>query len=426
MSRSLAVLLAAAGLLASAPASASYSLVDSSGLEYFFEDNVSSVSSSYGSTVYTWANSASAAASDATYTAAVPTTTTSGASTSTTLGDAFDGYNGIIVNGTPYYNNGAAAPIAGCSDREYQFNTQTIGDLEVQRRVFVPDTDTFARWLTTITNTSGSAVTVEVDVRSNMGSDDDTIVLGSSSGDTVAASDDTWFATGGDYDDPRVAHVLGNPSGAVQASEVEVGAEFNGSAYADQLRWVYSFEVAAGETASVLNFVSGQPTNDAAVTAGSYLEGLPAGTLACMTAEEFAAVVNFAVDCSAEDDQCSAGVYDPVSGECQAAPANEGESCDDGDVCTLDDVCSAGVCAGEEDPECGGDDGGGDDGGGDDGGGDDGTGDDGGDVDGGEDGDAGDDGGGGKGGSCAVASGGAGSLAALLLVGAAVGRRRRR
>jgi hypothetical protein len=55
-------------------------------------------------------------------------------------------------------------------------------------------------------------------------------------------------------------------------------------------------------------------------------------------------------DCSDLDDQCNAGACDPDSGQCAAMPANEGEACDDEVVCTYDDVCSSGTCAGVSDP----------------------------------------------------------------------------
>jgi len=53
-----------------------------------------------------------------------------------------------------------------------------------------------------------------------------------------------------------------------------------------------------------------------------------------------------AVDCSGLDDDCILGVCNPVSGACEAQPYNEGLSCNDADLCTTGDVCTAGVCGG--------------------------------------------------------------------------------
>jgi hypothetical protein len=53
-----------------------------------------------------------------------------------------------------------------------------------------------------------------------------------------------------------------------------------------------------------------------------------------------------AKDCSALDGVCGVGACDPQTGECgaQAIPEMEGAVCDDGFVCTPDDVCTAGLC----------------------------------------------------------------------------------
>ena len=65
------------------------------------------------------------------------------------------------------------------------------------------------------------------------------------------------------------------------------------------------------------------------------------------------------VDCSSVDDQCNVGVCNATSGMCFQQPANEGAACDDGDLCTVADVCTAGTCGGSpkdcssEDEQCG-------------------------------------------------------------------------
>jgi hypothetical protein len=52
-------------------------------------------------------------------------------------------------------------------------------------------------------------------------------------------------------------------------------------------------------------------------------------------------------DCSALDDTCSVGACDPATGRCAAVPAPDGGPCDDADLCTNNDTCSAGRCAGD-------------------------------------------------------------------------------
>lgn len=53
-----------------------------------------------------------------------------------------------------------------------------------------------------------------------------------------------------------------------------------------------------------------------------------------------------AVDCSRLDDPCNAGRCAPASGECEAIPVADGTLCDDSNPCTTTDACVAGSCAG--------------------------------------------------------------------------------
>jgi hypothetical protein len=52
------------------------------------------------------------------------------------------------------------------------------------------------------------------------------------------------------------------------------------------------------------------------------------------------------VDCSGMTNMCNVGVCDPTSGACVAMPVMDGTTCDDGAACTMGDVCTAGACAG--------------------------------------------------------------------------------
>lgn len=53
------------------------------------------------------------------------------------------------------------------------------------------------------------------------------------------------------------------------------------------------------------------------------------------------------VVCEQRDEQCSVQACDPTTGQCVPNPASEGAACDDGSLCTSDDVCVAGACVGE-------------------------------------------------------------------------------
>ncbi|MFT7622895.1 MAG: hypothetical protein ACI9WU_002070 [Myxococcota bacterium] len=53
-------------------------------------------------------------------------------------------------------------------------------------------------------------------------------------------------------------------------------------------------------------------------------------------------------DCSNLEDECTVGVCDPAIGGCVGQAANDNQSCDDGDACTLLDACVLGVCVGQQ------------------------------------------------------------------------------
>lgn len=59
-------------------------------------------------------------------------------------------------------------------------------------------------------------------------------------------------------------------------------------------------------------------------------------------------------DCSkATNAPCYEGVCDGATGKCKVVPAADGASCDDGQFCTIGDVCQSGVCKGGAPNPCG-------------------------------------------------------------------------
>lgn len=59
-----------------------------------------------------------------------------------------------------------------------------------------------------------------------------------------------------------------------------------------------------------------------------------------------------ALDCRSLDDACNSGVCSPATGKCGAAPKQDGTSCSDGNACTQQDSCRAGVCQGNSPVTC--------------------------------------------------------------------------
>ncbi len=271
-------------------------LVDASTLEYFINSNITFATTS----------SASGAASEATYTGPVQATTSGGGTVSTTLSDAFDGYNSLCVSltgatgpctdGDPaftiYSDNGAGTLDGACGNRQLNLNPQTIGAVQVSRKVFVPSNDEFIRWFNSFTNTSGAPVTISVVTANNLGSDTGTTIVSTSSGDATVTTADRWVTTfenfvGTTSNDVRLGHVLWGPGAAVGLSGITFA---NGS---DTPFWSYSLTLAPGETRAILNFATGQPSRVEAAVKSNELTGLPTNAVQCLSDAEKGQIANF-------------------------------------------------------------------------------------------------------------------------------------
>ena len=132
------------------------------------------------------------------------------------LRDAYDGAFRLIVAGSS--SPCVSAALVQQNGRELRFATGTTQILQVARRVFVPDTGGFARFLEIISNPTDVARTVTVQVDSNFGSDSSTHVV-------VAPSDtgNHYYVTDaqGRCCNPSIAHVIGG-GGPVTSTTIGV------------------------------------------------------------------------------------------------------------------------------------------------------------------------------------------------------------
>lgn len=287
-------------------ATGSQALIDNSGVKYFINTNIT----------FSTSSSASGAMSEASYTHAVAATTLNGGTVSSTLNDAYDGYNTLClsVNNTVatcetgnanfviYNKNGPATtectgPTSG-TNRQVVFPVQTVASLNVQmwRKVFVPDNDAFARWLNYFKNTGGSPVTITAVIANNLGSDSNTMITGSSDSSLSAETTDTWVTTFQNYSgttssDPRLGHVFQNPGAPVPLAGINFA---NGD---DNPFWGYTFTLNPGETKIIMNFAVVQPSKLASMTKSAQLAAAqtPTSALQCTSAAEQAEIANFSL-----------------------------------------------------------------------------------------------------------------------------------
>ncbi len=287
-------------------ATGSQQLIDSSNFEYFINTNIT----------FSTSSSASGAASEASYTGSVQATTSGGGTVSSTLNDAFDGYQSLCLSfdggtgpcqsggggagrggkiaGTASYlmynQNGPATLDGTCANRQVILPVEAFGSVNVQRKVFVPTNDAFIRWVDIFTNTGGTTQSFNAITSNNLGSDANTVLVATSSGDASATTADTWATSFQNYSgttssDPRLGHVFWGLGAPVPLS---------GITFTDQNPyWHYNLTLAPGQTQIIMNFATGQPSKAAAAAKAAELAGLPDNTLQCLSTTERQQVANF-------------------------------------------------------------------------------------------------------------------------------------
>lgn len=193
--------------------------------------------------------------------------------------DAFDG-------GFRWFGfNGGASTVVLSDDREINVSpTQITGQpagLLGSRSIYVSDTKGYARFLDTVTNTTGAAITYSYVMFTNLGSDSSTRRIATGDGDTIFETTDTYISTD-DFSltgaDPTVTHVLHDRS--LEPISVSLSR--------DNLRVETQITIQAGESVSLLHFgfQNRNPADAAAQVADfelnkiDYLEGLDPSELA--------------------------------------------------------------------------------------------------------------------------------------------------
>ena len=251
--------------------------------------------------------------------------------------DAFDGTGGVFVedpDATPgafYPNAGADACTHEDGGREVRYPEVTIDGLAVTRTVFVPADATFGRVLTLVSNPGAQPAEVRIDSDIQLGSDGDTTILGTSSGDSLFAPGDRWFASHeSDGEDSAVAYLLDGLGGAVgfgpSASIVAEGVDSGRLAYP-------AVTVGPSQTAAFMHVVHVRNRAGAvafAAESGNGTEAMYAG----LSADERAALRNWpsVPDTDADGRRTGADNCEQVANPDQADLDRDGI----GDVCDPD------------------------------------------------------------------------------------------
>lgn len=241
--------------------------------------------------------------------------------------DSWDGWGALFVGpggdaslANQYFSANDDSCLREDGDRELVFPALPLNGLTVQRKLFVPATGVGGRLLQLLTNRGSKPVTTSVQIgdtksladAGDLGSDEDTAVRASSSGDVSLTPADLWAVTsdhadaGPDNADFALAHVLDGPGGRQRVDfAVLAGTEVGvGDNPQDNLAWRWDgVTIQPGQTLALVSFeiqqgVAGRDaaTEDAAAAsqANAYQAAAPATLFASMTRSEQAAVSNWA------------------------------------------------------------------------------------------------------------------------------------
>lgn len=249
--------------------------------------------------------------SEAAMTVSQQVTTSNGGFTSQKLGDGFDGVLswGVgttkTINSHTYHDADGIVDITGNTITGDPIGTGTDGTsfggllLSQQNRIFALNaTDPIIRSIITINNPTGEAITRTIGLFNNYGSDSNTRITSTSSGDdTFTNGVDRWVATfqnysGGLSSDPRLLLVMQGP-GTVD-SPYTAGWAGNGD---DNPNMYYDVTVQPGETVRLMVFMGVHATKTASQNSGMVFDSNSTvesnGLLAGLTEQQISEIANW-------------------------------------------------------------------------------------------------------------------------------------
>jgi hypothetical protein len=144
--------------------------------------------------------------------------------------DAYDGCFGLTVEDVSV----SGASTTTLSGRQLVIGPVTVRALEVTRYVYVPPTGgDWIRYVDVVANRGTAASTARVSIACNLGSDGSETIFGTSTGDTLCTTADSWCASddteaGGD---PALGFVFQGDTRAVSVSSVALGRGLMDYAY---------------------------------------------------------------------------------------------------------------------------------------------------------------------------------------------------
>ena len=205
-------------------------------------------------------------------------------------GEIFDGdndsYDGGMQNTSFFFGPGIVPTEE--DGREVVLGPQPAGLLDLVRKVYVPEDDNFARFLEIYTNTNPFPVTQNVTIETDLGSDFNTIVVATASGDQTVAVNDDWIVTDDSFagfGDPAIGHVIRGTGGSL--------APINFTHVNGIVNYTYRLTVNPGETQIVMSYGIQNYDRTAAELQAQELVVPSGAAIRGLTPAELQSIVNF-------------------------------------------------------------------------------------------------------------------------------------
>ena len=186
--------------------------------------------------------------------------------------DSYDYMYYLSINGIDY-SYGPATYTTELDGRQIVLGVTNIGGLNVQRKIFVPATENWARYLEIIHNPTGSPITANVRIHGDLGSDSSTNLIATSSTvyspplvayNGLVVNGPLFWAVTDDTDgtsDPSLAHVFAGPRGSKSVDYIQFSTGMHGPG--DKMEYfLNNITIAPGQTVAIMHFAV-QQTNRA-------------------------------------------------------------------------------------------------------------------------------------------------------------------
>ena len=222
------------------------------------------------------------------------------------LTNAFAGFNGLGIVGAhgvqlpaPLVFNPGQGVTEECpqnnKNRQLVFQTQSFPavNLQVTRKVMVPNNGSFVRWLNIVTNTDSAPQEVGIALQGLLGSGTQTKIIATSDGDSTLTATDLWFTSGQAVPtntkstQPRVGFVIQGNGATTPARAAKINS-------LGQATVTYTPTIPGNGSVVIMTFATVQGNNKQAKNTVQNVVGLPSNTLTCLTQQELRGIVNFA------------------------------------------------------------------------------------------------------------------------------------